>query len=182
MINRQTFFDNIKKTLFKNGLTQTQTDTINSVIDECEKQGVTDLRQVAYIFATAAWEAYNPKIPSSRLTPIKEFGGEEYLKSKKYYPYFGRGLSQISWLDNYKKEGTRLGIDLVNNPDLMLDIPVACNSHVFCMKNGIYTGKKLSDYINEQKCDFFNARRIINGTNKADEIMALAQSFLAAMQ
>jgi len=182
MINKVNFYAAIReKGLFKT-LTQLQVDTIDAILNECEKQGVNDVRQIAYIFATSYWECHNPRKPELRLTPMKEFGGEAYLKGKKYYPYYGRGLSQLTWPDNYKKEGARLGIDLLNNPDLILEIPTAANSHVYCMVHGRYTGKKLSDYINDQKCDFLNARRIINGTDRAAEIMAIAQKFLTCLQ
>jgi hypothetical protein len=49
------------------------------------------------------------------------------------------------------------------------------------MAHGIYTGKKLSDYINADKCDFLNARRIVNGTDKAELIMGYAQRFFAEL-
>jgi len=90
-MNRTDFFAKIKANgLFKN-LTQLQVDSINAILDEIETQQVTDERQQAYIFATAYWEAHNPRKPELRLTPMKEFGGETYLKSKKYYPYFCTG-------------------------------------------------------------------------------------------
>jgi len=180
-INRPTFFTNIKP-LFGGKLNQKQVDTIDAILNECEAQGVTDLRQVAYILATPYWECYNPKTPETRLTPIREFGGEKYLKGKKYYPYVGMGLSQLTWKDNYAKEAKRLGIDLLNNPSLILDIPTAANSHVYCMRKGIYTGKKLSDYINGDKCDFLNARRIINGIDRAKQFETTAEQFLTALQ
>ena len=181
-IDRVKFYQELRnKKLFKT-LTQLQVDSIDAILNECELQGVDDIRQVAYIFATAYWEAHNPKKPSDRLTPMKEFGGEAYLKGKPYYPYYGRGLSQITWIANYKKEGKRLNLDLVNNPDLILDIPVAANSHVWCLTHGTYTGKKISDYINDKKCDFVNSRRVINGKDKAEEIAAIAQKFLTCLQ
>lgn len=182
MVDKASFFDKIKSNgLFKT-LTQLQVDSIDAICNEIEAQQVTDARQQAYIFATAYWEAHNPRKPELRLTPMKEFGGETYLKSKKYYPYFGRGFSQLTWDYNYKKEGLRLSLPLLEQPDLMLNLPTAANSHVYCMKNGIYTGKKLIDYINADTCDFLNARRIINGKDKAAEIASIAQKFLAALQ
>lgn len=162
--------------LFKS-FTQAQVDSINAILTECTNQQVTDKRQIAYILATAYWECHNPKHPELRLTPMREFGGETYLKGKKYYPYFGRGFSQLTWRWNYEKEAKRLQIDLVGNPDLILDVKTAANSHVFCMVKGIYTGKKLSDYINANKCDYTEARRIINGKDKAAEIAAIAVKF-----
>src|SRR5689334_23038261 len=127
MIDKVKFYSELRvKGLFQN-LSQLQVNTIDAIFSEIEKQEITDNRQMAYIFATAYWEAHNPKKPELRLTPMKEFGGETYLKSKKYYPYYGRGLSQITWDYNYKKEGQRLSLDLLTNPDLILDIPIAAN-------------------------------------------------------
>jgi hypothetical protein len=182
MIYKVKFYEGLRSTKLFTTLAQKQVDSIDSILNECEKQGVTDLRQIAYIFATAYWECYNPKTPETRLTPMVEFGSEKYLKSKKYYPYIGRGFSQLTWQENYKKEGKRLGIDLFTHPELILGIQTAANSHVYCMVHGSYTGKKLSDYINAEKCDFINARRIINGTNRAEEIMSFAQKFLTCLE
>lgn len=174
--------DNINARIFADKLTEVQKTSIQAIIDQCTAQGITDQRQIAYILATAYHECFNPRHPETRMTPITEFGGEVYLKGKKYYPYYGRGFSQLTWEDNYKKEGLRMGLDLIGSPVLMLQIPTAANSHVYCMVHGSYTGRKLSDYINEVKCDFVNARRIVNGTDKADVIAGYAQKFLAAIQ
>ena len=181
-IDKPNFYKRLREVKLFDKMTQKQVDTIDALFSEFDKQGITDVRQMAYIFATAYWEAHNPRKPELRMTPMIEFGGESYLRGKKYYPYFGRGLSQLTWDYNYKKEGKRLNLDLLNNPDLILDIPTAANSHIYCMANGSYTGKKLSDYINDQKCDFAGARRIVNGTDKKDEIAAIAQKFLSCLQ
>ena len=181
MVNKVNFYSCIReKGLFKT-LTQMQVDSIDAILFECERQGVEDLRQVAYVMATAYWECHNPRKPELRMTPMREFGGEAYLKGKKYYPYVGMGFSQLTWPDNYKKESKRLGIDLINHPELILDIKTAANSHVYCMVHGSYTGKKLSDYINDKKCDFPNSRRIVNGTDKMNEIAAIAEKFLGCL-
>jgi len=181
-INKVVFYQSIRdKGLFKT-LTDTQVKSIDSILFECEKQGVNDVRQIAYVLATAYWECHNPRKPELRMTPMREFGGEAYLKSKKYYPHVGMGFSQLTHLVNYQKESKRLGIDLVNHPELILEIPTAANSHVYCMVHGIYTGKKLSDYINANKCDFEGSRRIVNGVDKKAEIAAIAQKFLTCLQ
>ena len=43
------------------------------------------------------------------------------------------------------------------------------------MHKGLFTGKKLSDYINATKTDYLNARRIINGVDRADDIKGYAE-------
>jgi hypothetical protein len=179
-MNRDKFFAAIRP-MFGGTFTQKQVDSITAILDECIKHEVTDNRQIAYIFATAYHECYNPRTPETRLTPIEEFGGLGYLIRKAYYPYYGRGFSQLTWEQNYRKEGERLGLNLLHKPDLMLDIKTAANSHVYCMKFGRYTGKKLSNYIMGDKCDFINARRIVNGTDKAEVISGYAIKFLAAL-
>ena len=181
MINRPAFFKNIKANGLFITMTQRQVDSITAILDECERQQVTDGRQIAYILATPYHECYNPRTPETRCTPIKESGSERYLRGKVYYPYIGRGFSGLTWKANYQKETKRLGVDLVNMPDLILNITLAANSHVYCMKNGTYTGKKLSDYIAGVKCDFINARRIINGTDKAGLIAGYANKFLSSL-
>jgi len=180
MINRVTFYRKLREVGLFTSLTQLQVTSIDALLDECEKQ-VTDPRQMAYILATAYHECHRPTKPELRMTPMKEFGGEAYLKSKKYYPYYGRGYSQLTWSYNYKKEGLRLGLDLLNKPDLILDIPIAASSHVYCMVHGTYTGKRLSNYILGPVCDFVNARRIINGTDRAKDVAGYAEKFLICL-
>jgi hypothetical protein len=45
------------------------------------------------------------------------------------------------------------------------------------MRQGWFTSKKLSDYINDRICDYMNARRIINGTDRASLIASYARQF-----
>lgn len=182
MLDRNKFFTAIKANGLFKSLSQRQVDSIDAILNECEKQGVTDVRQVAYILATPYHECFNPRSPETRLTPITEYGSEKYLKSKPYYPYIGRGFSGLTWMENYKKEKRRTGVDLLSHPEKILEIPLAANSHVYCMVHGAYTGKKLSSYINDKGCDFINARRIINGTDRAELIMGYASKFLDALK
>ena len=49
------------------------------------------------------------------------------------------------------------------------------------MKEGSFTGKKLSDYIGGGKQDFEGARRIVNGTDKAGTFAATARKILAVL-
>jgi predicted chitinase len=153
-------------------LSQIQIDSINAIMDEISAQGITNKKQAAYILATAWHE--------SRLQPIVEWGGKSYLESRQYYPYYGRGFVQLTWIDNYKAQGDRLGIDMVNNPDKALEPTYAANILIYGMKNGSFTGKKLSDYITSAKTDFPNARKIINPADKGTYalVAGYASSFL----
>lgn len=48
-------------------------------------------------------------------------------------------------------------------------------------KNGVFTGKKLSDYVNDIESDFFNARKCINGLDHAAQIKEFANEFLTKL-
>ena len=50
------------------------------------------------------------------------------------------------------------------------------------MKDGWFTGKKLSDYINQSQKDYVGARRIINGTDKDKLISGYAETFEKALR
>ena len=105
--------------------------------------------------------------------PIAEYGGAR----QRYAPYYGRGYVQLTWKYNYEKYGTMLHQDFVNHPDLVMQPDVSLFIIVNGMKDGIFTGKKLSDYISGSRVDFVNARRIINGLDRADLIAGYAQQW-----
>jgi hypothetical protein len=69
-----------------------------------------------------------------------------------------------------------MGDQLVVNPDLTLQPTVAYRIMSLGMRNGYFTGKKLSDFINQNSCDYINARRIINSTDQAQKIAGYASN------
>ncbi|MFM0180337.1 lytic transglycosylase domain-containing protein [Paraburkholderia aspalathi] len=93
------------------------------------------------------------------------------------YKYRGRGYVQVTWRNNYRAIGQVIGIDLANNPDRMLEPEIAAWATVYGMENGIFTGRRLSNYISEATQDYVNARRIINGLDQADKIAGFAIKF-----
>jgi hypothetical protein len=69
----------------------------------------------------------------------------------------------------------------VGAPDIALGMHAA-NLIMFAgMILGSFTGKALEDYINAGGCDYYNARRIVNGTDKAELIAGYAETFEAAL-
>lgn len=73
-MNREKFLTGLKEQKLFTSFTQKQVDSITAILDEVERQKVTAPRQVAYIFATAYWEAHNPRKPEERLTPMPGSG------------------------------------------------------------------------------------------------------------
>jgi putative chitinase len=72
-------------------------------------------------------------------------------RGKKYPPYYGRGLVQLTWYYNYKKMSSKVGVDLYNNPDLALELNYAIPIMFIGMKEGFFTGKKFADYFNQRR-------------------------------
>jgi len=69
------------------------------------------------------------------------------------------------------------GVDLVKHPEKALEPEIAYKIMSHGMVHGSFTNKKLSDYIGGSLCDYFNCRRIINGTDKAKLIAEYAIFF-----
>uniref|UniRef100_UPI002445B387 glycoside hydrolase family 19 protein n=1 Tax=Burkholderia pyrrocinia TaxID=60550 RepID=UPI002445B387 len=98
------------------------------------------------------------------------------------YTYRGRGYVQVTWKNNYQAIGQQIGVDLASEPDRMLEPEIAAWATVYGMERGIFTGKKLSDYVNDERQDYVNARRIINGLDQADTIASFAIRFKSILE
>lgn len=174
MIDRENFYIKYKQEF--GSLRQNQIDGINSILDEWDKNvDMSNINWLAYILATVKHET------AETFQPIKEYGkgkGRKYAKVINGNIYYGRGFVQLTWDFNYIKLGKILNIDLYNNPDLALDLKNATNIMFIGMKDGLFTGKKLSDYINDSIIDFHKSRKIINGLDKARLIESYAKKFL----
>jgi putative chitinase len=164
-MNFQIFFDDVRNSLFGGKLSQGQVEGMEKIIN----YSTVSLDQLAYVLATVKWET------AHTMQPIKEYGSTAYLKSKPYWPYYGRGLVQLTWKDNYAKYG------LDKTPDKALEWDSSLFVLFDGMIKGLFTGKKLDDYINDNKRDYINARRIINGTDRAKEIAQIADAYRTAL-
>ena len=173
-------------------LSQEAVDNINLIVETCEKYNLS-YSQTAYLLATTYHET------AHTFKPIKEYGSDKYLS--KYdtgrlaktlgntpqadgdgQKYAGRGHLMITGYNNYKFVGEQLGIDLINNPDLALQPKYSAEILVRGSINGWFTSKKLSDYINDKKKDYINARRVINSLDKAQLIASYAVVFERALR
>jgi hypothetical protein len=170
MIIRDTFYSKYREHF--GNLKQSQVTGLNFLLKKLDKSRKFNLAsEYAYILATIKHEC------AEKYAPITEYGSKTYLKSKRYYPYIGRGYVQLTWDFNYEKFGKLLKIDLPGNPDLALEPETSWKILEIGMSKGLYTGKKLGDYVNEDKTDYRNARRVINGLDRADLIAGYAKAF-----
>lgn len=175
-MNRKIFFDNYRKTLDADkSISQQEVKDIDIFLNFFEKDiKMFSVPQWAYIFATVYHET------GGTFQPLRESprASEAWRKAKfRYYPYYGRGYVQLTWDYNYQKYSKKLNIDLVKNPDKAMIPSISWFILVDGFKTGAFTGKKITDYINEGEKDYQNARRIINGMDKSLLIEGYAETF-----
>jgi len=178
MLNRRKFFDGYRSALDPNRkLDQKEVNALTIFLDFVDASWkMFTVPQWAYVFATVFHET------NATFLPVKEayWLSEDWRKKNlRYFPYYGRGYVQITWKDNYAKFSKDIGEDFVKNPDLVMVPKYAFRILVDGFMNGMFTGKKISDYIHGDVKDYRNARRCINGTDKAELIAAYALKFEA---
>ena len=193
----ETFFDEVRNFFPKKRLTKTHVENIKVIIDTWQREYPDKPDNcLAYLLATAFHET------AHRMEPIKEYGGNR--RANRLYGvegskpsrarkmgntmrgdgarYMGRGYVQLTWKSNYKKLGEHVGLDLVKKPNLALEPEIAAQALVYGCMSGMFTGKDLGDYCNDNETDFVNARRVVNGTDKAKLIAGYASNFLEAIE
>lgn len=196
-IDRTKFFGEVRISLFGGKLFSRQVEGMDAILDEWERQELKDKRWLAYMLATAyhetdktmqAIEEYSKGKGLPYGAKFKMGGGVgkriPYTKPDKIY--YGRGLVQLTWYENYELMGRLLKVDLLNKPELALQMDVSVKIMFEGMLKGSssfgdFTGRSLEQYFNVSVDDPENARRIINGKDKADLIAGYHRQFLKAL-
>ncbi|SLN40927.1 hypothetical protein ROA7450_01978 [Roseovarius albus] len=170
---------NIEKTQnILNSDVSSEEKTKSAIAAVCENLGIGLKTQIAYVLATTKWET------NHTFEPVREayWKSEAWRRNNfRYYPYYGRGYVQLTWRSNYQKYYHIMREPLVGDPDLAMDPKIALMVLVHGFKMGGFTGRKITDYINESRTDYKNARRCINGLNKWREIKEIAEGFEAEL-
>lgn len=99
--------------------------------------------------------------------------------------YRGGGYPQTTGRANYAKIGLAAGINLVDHPERITEPRIATVALFAGMIEGLYTGKKLADYFRPGEVasddDWRQARRIVNGLDRADDIAEHARAYHRAL-
>ena len=194
-MNRKAFFDAVRTDPFNGSLGAKQVSGMDAILDEWDRRGLTDLRWLAYMLATAFHET------ACSMQPIKEYGGRAYFM--RMYDrsgdrphvaralgntmvgdgaeFCGRGFVQLTGRRNYALASKKLGADFIVAPDLVMVPRHAAAIMYEGMIEGWFTSRKLADYFFADRADWTNARRIINGTDKAAIVAGYARAFHAAL-
>lgn len=204
-MNREFFFDEVRDNLFSGSLKPRQVEGMEAILDEWDTNHADkDDRWLAYMLATAYHETGRAMAPveenlnysaarlrvvfPSRFTAAQAASYErhpERIANRVYgdrlgngpeasgdgWKYRGRGLVQITGRTNYEKFG------IENTPDEAMNDVRTVQIMFQGMMNGLFTGKKLSNYFSPTKEDWKNAREIILPGNLEDQIGKYGQAF-----
>lgn len=195
-MNRKAFFDACREGVMGPTLDGDEVSGSERILDAMEGA---PLAWTAYALATAWHET------AHTMQPISEMGGTAYFirmydvrgkrpetarKMGNTAPgdgplYRGRGFVQLTWKSNYARAAKETGYPLVGNPDLAMRPDIAATIMRQGMERGWFTGKRFAHYLpstgtasHRQFCD---ARRTINGTDKAALIADYAEGFQCAL-
>jgi len=163
-----------------------------------------NLYKLAYMLATIRHETYH-YTTAEFFSEKPEIGGVSYFN--KYDPvladtpkrreraikngntaqgdgfkYRGRGCVHLTWKINYKKAQDKFDVSFVDSPDLAGDFKYAVPIMVWGMEEGMFSGKKLNDYINAGEVNYVGSRYIINGQDQAPLIASYAKRFEAILE
>ncbi len=180
----------------------------DSILDQWnDDQRMKDDRWLAYILATAYHETAFRMFPvretlassdESAINRLENFYQRRGATGPVYWrpveetgrAYFGRGYVQLTWDWNYKRADKRFGIanetrnpqSYYWNPDLALDPESSIRITYDGMIYGWYTGHCLLRHIQpNRRADYGQARRVINGIDKASKIAEHADHFMEAL-
>lgn len=204
-MNREVFYSTIRKSLFRK-LSQSQVDGINGILEAFDKVGDGDKDTLAYALATAYYETGRKMVPVREGFATTDAGARRAVNNlaRKRGPnsavaryaqpagpyghvYYGRGHVQLTWLENYKNSSADAGVDLVKNPDAMLDPVISARVLIKGLIDGRWSGKRKGLSYYEGSDDFLDnqeaiaARATVNGSDKASLIAGYHRQFYDAL-
>lgn len=195
-MNRAKFYAELRKAssgVFGTSMSQKQVDGCEALLAATEAQPLT---YRAYLLATAYHETAYTMQPVretlastdaqavNRLERAWKAGKLGQVRSPYWRfdasgkTWLGRGYVQLTHRDNYAKAAAITDVDLLGDPNKAMHPTVAAKILVEGCRIGMFTGKKLADYL---PGDYVGARRIVNGTDKASAIAGYARAFDAAL-
>lgn len=180
-INKTTFFQNYRATFGRLNTSQVNgiDFLLNKIVSDKEparKNKTVWVRQIAYMLATIKHEVAN------KYQPITEYSNTTCRRYDGGCTYKGRGYVQLTHKYNYRKLSPIVGVDLVSYPLKALNPAISYRVTSYGMHHGTFTGAKLGSYVKSGKTDYWNARRVINGIDRASLIKGYAVKFQSILE
>lgn len=208
-MNMKALFTYLRKAPFGGSLSTAQVRGVTAILEECQKQGVTNIAFIAYILATAFHETGGKMagiVENLRYTTaegIRKTWPTRFKNAAAALPYVRQAVKLANYVYGGRMGNTKPGdgwlfrgrglaqitgytnyekFGIAKTPDKALEIETAARIIVTGMLRGTFTGKKLSDYLIAGNFNPTGARAIINGTDKAKLITTHYVSFVGALE
>ena len=205
-MDRASFYASLRNrsnTLFGTRLTAGQVDGMEGVLNAFASYGDGSRKTLAYALATVYGEVgrgMQPVREGFAKTDASARRAVEALARKRGpnsavaryvqpqpphgHVYYGRGYVQLTWKHNYAASSADAGVDLVANPDAVLDPEIGARILIKGLIDGRWNGagKGIAHYLPPNgKDDLRNARRTVNVTDKWEKFAGFYQQFLTAI-
>lgn len=161
------FLKAVQRGIFGRPLTPEQRTTCVALLERGQARGGVCPRALAYALATATWET------GGALRPL-----EESAES----PWRGRGFVCASGQDFYARASDLCGVDLVAEPEKLLDPNTAADVLLAGLETGAFTGESIASYFGPEGIDWVGARRTIGDMTQAHRVASLARAYWVALQ
>lgn len=203
-MNLKKFFDEVRPMF--GVITVEQVRGIEGILNAFKEVGDGDQDTLAYALATAFHETGKRMVPVREGFADTDAGARRAVEAlarrrgpnsavARYarpvgphgHVYYGRGHVQLTWLDNYAKSSKDAGVDLVANPDAMLDPRISARVLIRGLMDGRWNGrgKGLDHYEGEDEflsdSEAADARRTVNVQDKAVQIAGYHRRFYNAL-
>ena len=196
-IDHRFFFSTIRRSF--GPLRQDQVDGFNVLLSAIEER-CSSIPEASYLLATAWHETaftmqpVRETLASSdedaiarlefawRRGKLRSVKNPYWRKDQDGKSWLGRGYVQLTHPQNYERMGKRLGVDLVSNPGLAMVPSIAADILIVGAQEGLFTGRRLSEFVGAGKRDYVSARRVINGLDRAKQIAEYARGFEQAIR
>lgn len=206
-MNRAAFYAALRRRssgVFGTSLSQEQVDGMEGILDAFATHGDGRAKTLAYALATAYHETGSLMVPvregfaetdaqaRARVNRLAAERGPNSAVAKYARPqppyghvYYGRGQVQLTWKQNYAASSKDAGVDLVRDPDKVLDPVIGARILVCGLLDGRWNGRGhgIAHYLPDSgDDDLRNARRTVNVTDKWREIGGYYRAFLTAIE
>ncbi|HEV8712069.1 MAG TPA: hypothetical protein VGX03_04480 [Candidatus Binatia bacterium] len=157
-----------------------QATSVPALIEAAQAQHYTRA-QIAYLLATAEHEtqSFNTLEEYDDGTQYEGRVDLENLQPNDGPRFKGRGYVQLTGRRNYRLYTELTGFELVKLPIILMNWP-ALSAFVIVdgMMRGVYTGQRLDEFVNGSRQDFYHARQVVNGLDRARQIADLAYEWM----
>jgi hypothetical protein len=193
-LNESKFFDAVRTSRILGGtISQSEVNGVSGILKAFAKYGDGRKKTLAYALATAFHETGGQMVPVREGFARTDWAARRIVARRKYgktagphgHVYYGRGHVQLTWLDNYHATGQKVGEDLVQFPDRMLDPVLSARVLIEGIIDGRWNSAKIGikHYLPDDGRDNLKgARRTVNITDKWDIIGGYYRVFLECIE